>query len=181
MQICSLSFAKHRRKFITRDSCEKIVHAFVSSKLDYCNSLLFNHPKTQLHRLQRMQNIAARIITLTRSSEHITPILKSLHWLPVKQRIHYKILLLTFRCLHNLAPVYLSDLLTPYTPSRALRSSEGNFLIEPNTKLKTFGDRAFASAAPKLWNKLPAYLRACDDINVFKTSVKTILFKVAFG
>ena len=75
------------RKFITRDSCEKIVHAFVSSKLDYCNSLLFNVPANQLHRLQRLQHIAARIITLTRSSEHITPILKSLHWLPVKQRI----------------------------------------------------------------------------------------------
>ena len=103
-----------------------------------------------------------------------------LHWLPVKQRIHFKTLLITYKALHNLAPPYLSDLLEPYTPSRSLRSSEAGLLDPPKAKLKTWGHRAFSVAAPTLWNELPKRIRDAPSLSTFKTALKTHLFTIAF-
>lgn len=170
------------RKSITYEACEKLIHAFVTSRLDCGNALLFGLPDNQHKRLQRMLNIAARILTLTSVYSHITPILKELHWLPIPQRIEYKILLLTFKALHGLAPLYLTNLLTPYrTVERKTRSSEANFLQIPDTRTKTFGDRAFSWAAPTLWNKLPVKLRKMDNLEGFKSAIKTVLFSSAYG
>ena len=121
-------------KHITFKACEKIIHSLVTSRLDYANALLFGIPDLQMKRLQRILNTAARILTLTGPSEHITPILKNLHWLPVGFRVLYKILLLTFKILHGSAPSYLNELITPYVPQRSLRSSSENLLIIPHTK-----------------------------------------------
>ena len=168
------------RKYLSRSACETFVHAFVSSKLDFCNSLLYGLPKSSLQKLQHVQNAAARLITFTRIQEHITPILYSLHWLPVEQRIVFKILLLTFKVLHNIAPSYLCDLVKSYVPSRSLRSSSSNLLTKQSYHLKTYGKRAFSYVAPELWNVLPPNIRSCDSISLFKRDLKTWLFRQAF-
>ena len=111
------------RKWLSVTACETLVHAFISSKLDFCNSLLYGLPKSSINKLQRVQNAAARLISFSRKRDHITPILYNLHWLPVDQRIEYKILLITFKILNGISPSYLSDLIQPYKPSRSLRSS----------------------------------------------------------
>jgi hypothetical protein len=127
-----------------------------------------------------MFNIAARILTLTPPSNNITPILKELHWLPIEQRIEYKIILLTFKAMHGAAPQYILDMLKPKPTPRALRSSDANLLAVPTTRTKTYGDRAFSASAPKLWNKLPDDLRAFTELPAFKSALKTFLFKSAY-
>ena len=97
---------------------EKLVHAFVTSRLDYCNALLSGCPNKSLNRLQVVQNAVARILTETSRRDHITPSLASLHWLPVKYRIEFKTLLLTYKALNGLAPPYLKELIEPYQPLR---------------------------------------------------------------
>ncbi len=88
--------------------------------------------------------------------------------------------MLIYKALNNLAPQYLSELLTHYTPTRVLRSSEAGLLTVQTTQLKTMGDRAFSSLAPKLCNYLPSEIRNAESLNVFKSSLKTYFFRVAF-
>ncbi len=168
------------RKFLTNESAEIAIHAFVTSKIDYCNSLLYGLPKNLISKLQRVQNTAARIITRTGKYDHISPVLQKLHWLPVEQRVRFKILLLTYKCLNDLAPAYLSELLTPYKPGRVLRSADQGLLVVPKTKLSAYGDRAFYKVAPALWNTLPYDIRNCSSITTFKTKLKTHLFKCSY-
>uniref|UniRef100_A0A3B3CPF8 Reverse transcriptase domain-containing protein n=1 Tax=Oryzias melastigma TaxID=30732 RepID=A0A3B3CPF8_ORYME len=111
------------RPFLSRASAEILIHAFITSRIDYCNALLSGVKKTTLNRVQLVQNSAARLLTRTRKREHITPILKSLHWLPVSYRIDFKILLIVYKSVHGLSPSFISDLLLAYEPPRALRSS----------------------------------------------------------
>ena len=159
---------------------EMIIHAFISSRIDYCNTLFTCFSKKSVNRLQTVQNAAARLLTGTRKRDHITPILYSLHWLPVNFRIHFKILVLTFRALHDQAPSYISELLRPYSPSRSLRSSDQLLLMTPRTRFKTRGDRSFQASAPRLWNALPLDLRSLESTEVFKRELKTYLFRQAF-
>ncbi len=106
---------------------------------DYCNAFLAGVLKATLSKLQLVQNSAARILTRTSAREHITPVLEKLHWLPVSFRIDFKMIMLTYKALNNLAPQYLSELLTPYTPTRVLRYSEAGLLTVQTTRLKTMG------------------------------------------
>jgi hypothetical protein len=132
-------------------------------------------------KLQYVQNAAARLVTLTHKREHISPILIELHWLPVKQRIEYKLLLLTFKALNGSAPSYLSNLIKSYKPSRSLRSSNSNLLEKHTTfNFKMYGKRAFKCAGPELWNSLPHDLRFIPSLNVFKKKLKTHLFNKAY-
>ena len=165
------------RKYLNKATTEKVVHAFVSSRLDYCNSLLYGISSTLISRLQRVQNMAARIITGTQKYDHITPVLHSLHWLPIKKRIEYKIFLIIFKCLHNMSPSYLSSLLMPHEPQRKLRSASKGLLHVPKSRLKTFGDNAFSCFAPKMWNVLPANLKAITSLTQFKSLLKAYLFR----
>ena len=180
--VCKTAFFHLRniariRSYLNRDTTEKVVHAFVTSRLDYCNALLYGIPTTLMSKLQRVQNMAARIVARIKKFDHITPVLHALHWLPVKYRVEYKIGLIVFKCLHGLAPFYLSDLLQPYAPSRSLRSASHELLHVPKSRLVTFGDRAFASFAPRLWNELPIQLRNSNYIDSFKSAYKNYLFK----
>jgi hypothetical protein len=100
------------------EATQTMIHAFVTTKLYFMNALLTGLPKNLIQKLQKIKNIAAQIVTKSKSREHITPILKELHWLPIEQRIEFKILVVTYKALKGLAPQYITGLLTPYTPSR---------------------------------------------------------------
>ena len=169
------------RNCLDKKTAETLVHALITSRLDYCNSVLFGVSEKLIHRLQIVQNSAARIVTKSRKRTHITPILKELHWLPVTYRIQYKALLTIFKILHGTAPKYLSELIAHYKPTRSLRSTNQFLLQVPSTRLKTFGDRAFSVYGPKLWNSLPMHVKQADSLEHFKTALKTYLFKECYG
>ena len=164
------------RKYLSADSCSQLIHAFITSRLDYCNSLLINLPKSSLKSLQRVQNTAARILTLSRKHDHVTPVLIEIHWLPVQLRSIFKCLLLVYKCLMTGQPAYLSDLLTRYTTTRTLRSSDKLLLQPTRYRLESYGKRAFSVAAPILWNDLPLCVRQSENITSFKSCLKTHLF-----
>ena len=147
------------RRFLDMASCNQLMCSLVFPHLDYANSLLFGLPDNLIERLQRVQNSAARIVTRASRRSHTTPLLRRLHWLPVRHRITYKIALLTFKCLNNLSPSYLSDLVSLYQPSRSLRSASTSMLCVPRIRLERVGGRSFTYAAPTMWNSLPLSLR----------------------
>ena len=132
-------------------------------------------------KLQRVQNNLARIVTGGRRRDHITPVLRDLHWLPVAKRIEYKVALITHKVLHQKQPQYLSELVDAYKPSRTLRSSSQH-LVTRQTGIKTkLGERSFSHASAKTWNSLPTDLRAISEEKQFKSALKTFLFSAHFG
>ncbi len=165
--------------FLSFKDLEKVIHAFIFSGLEYCNSLYIGDSQKALSRLQAVQNAAARMLTGTRRREHITPVLFYLHWLPVRFQIEFKLLLFVFKSLNGLAPPYLADLLKRHT--RSLRSSDQLLLTVPRSRLNLRGDRAFSVVAPRLWNSLPLYVRAAPTIFTFKTRLKMYLLSQAFN
>ncbi len=106
---------------LSDSDAEKLVHAFMTFRLEYCNALLGGYSAYSINKLQIVQNAAAGVLTRSRKYDHITPILQSLHWLPIKFCISYKILLLTYKALNGLSPAYLTNLLSHYNPTRSLR------------------------------------------------------------
>uniref|UniRef100_A0A3P8VZQ2 Reverse transcriptase domain-containing protein n=1 Tax=Cynoglossus semilaevis TaxID=244447 RepID=A0A3P8VZQ2_CYNSE len=185
-QTCRTAFyhlrnIKSIRKMLSRPDSEKLIHAFITSRLDYCNSLLSGCPNKSLRSLQLVQNAAARILTGTRRREHITPVLASIHWLPVKSRIDFKILLITYKALNNQAPLYICDLITPYKPNRSLRSQNSNLLVIPKINKNRTGGRTFSYQAPLLWNQLPLSVRESDSVSSFKVRLKTHLYSIAYS
>ncbi|KAF7697257.1 hypothetical protein HF521_005675, partial [Silurus meridionalis] len=156
------------RNMLSISDAEKLVHVFMTFRLDYCNALLGGCPASLINKLQLVQNAAARVLTRLRKYDHITPILSSLHWLPVKFRIDYKLLLLTYKTLNGLAPMYLFSLLTRYSPLRSLRSQNSGLLVVPRIAKSSKGGRAFSHSAPKLWNSLPDSSRDSDTLSQFK-------------
>ena len=152
------------------------MHALVTSRVDYCNSLLYGLPQTQLSKLQRVQNTAARLICNVSRFDHILPVLFRLHWLPVHFRIRSKILVITFKAIHGLGPEYIKS------ASRYSLRSNNELLLElpPERTKRTLGDRAFCVAARKLWNSLPSKIRNSGSLNNFKNMLKTHFFRLAF-
>ena len=141
--------------------------ALVSSKLDYCNSLFHNIPEKDIARLQPIQNCLARVVTKAPRFSRSVPILKRLHWLPLKFRIHFKICAITFRTLKENQPAYLADLLVRPKCSKYIRSTNSNRFVVPRIKTKT-GSRAFAISGPALWNVLPVPIRNAKTILPFR-------------
>ena len=127
------------RSYINEDATEKLVLSFVISRLDYCNSLFYNMTNDNIQKLQLIQNHAARLVKQAPKRSSASALLKQLHWLPVKQRITYKIAVLTYNCLYDDAsPHYLKDLISKYVPPRALRSSDKKLLVALKKNLETF-------------------------------------------
>ena len=126
----------HIRPYLSKESTTKLVCSLVTSRLDYCNALLAGLPDCKLKKLQQIQNNAARLTMKTSKRDHITPILKELHWLPIQFRIRYKISVIVYQCINNpYYPHYLKDLVKVYTPSRTLRSSYYHLLCTPRCNL----------------------------------------------
>uniref|UniRef100_A0A8C1KKX3 Reverse transcriptase domain-containing protein n=1 Tax=Cyprinus carpio TaxID=7962 RepID=A0A8C1KKX3_CYPCA len=168
------------RPMLSMSNAEMLIHAFMTSRLDYCNALLGGCSARLVNKLQLVQNAAARVLTRTRKYDHISPVLSTLHWLPIKHRIDFKILLITYKALNGLAPQYLNELLLHYSPPRPLRSQNSGNLIIPRISKSTAGGRSFSYLAPKLWNNLPNIVREADTLLQFKSRLKTHLFNLAY-
>jgi len=160
-------------------AAKTLVQAFITCRLDYCNSLFCGITDNLFRRLQSVQNAAARLITDIRRSDHITPVLRELHWLPVRQRVDFKLAVLVYKALHDLtAPYFVDDcqLITSNAGRRRLRSADVDTCVVPRTNTR-LGDRNFAVAGPRLWNSLPAELRQPDiELEEFRRLPKTFLF-----
>ena len=169
------------RKYITKETCATLMQSLVTSHLDYANAILVNLPKKTLQPLQRIQNMAAKITLLKSREDSATEARKELHWLPIEQRIQYKVCLTVHKCRNDEAPKYLQELLmekkdTGYNT----RQSDDELLETPTTQRSTFADRSFAVAGPKLYNELPADLRNTTNMESFKKGLKTYLFRKAY-
>ena len=133
--------------------------AFITSNLDYCNSLFYGMPQYFFDKLQRIQNAAARVVMLFPKFEHITLVMIELHWLPLRYRIICKILLLTFKCLSGEIPTYLQEMIRWHIPRRTLKSSSALLPEVRRCKCNTLGTRSFGYAGPTLWSDFPLEIR----------------------
>ena len=178
----SCFFQIRRLRQIRRSACpevmKRLVSALILSRLDHCNAALAGLPQSTIQPLQRAQNSAARLISNCSRYEHITPVLKELHWLPVNLRIKYKLCLLMHLIHTHQCPQYLREIVTMTSSSATrpgLRSASGLSYYKPWIRTK-FGERAFSIAGPAAWNSLPSSLQATTNTNSFKRQLKTHLF-----
>ena len=152
--ICKSAYLRNNgavRSHLPDSATVQLVHALITSRLDYCNSLLYGIPKHKTDRLQCVHNIAARIVARCPKFTNITPVLYELHWLPIYKRIVFKLLLLVYRSVNQLAPTYLCELLKPYEEVQMrddLRSTTQHLLHIPRSGSVSFGDRSFRVAGP---------------------------------
>jgi hypothetical protein len=169
------------RRYLTVEATKQLVLSNVMCHIDVNNALLYDIADKVLNKLQIVQNRAARLIfKLDRFSPTEDIRRDVLHWLPVKYRIEFKINLLTYKCLNNLAPSYLSDLINVRVSKRKTRSAEKFLLDDPKGRISA-GDRAFSVCSPSLWNVLPEELKHSANVKKFKENLKTHLFKIAFN
>ena len=156
------------RKYLSKADLKTLVNSIIIAKVDNCNSLLYGVSTYDSDKLRRFQNSCARLIYQKRKNDHVTGILRELHWLPSEARIIFKILCYVFKCLHDLAPVYLTELIS-------IRRDHTLELVVPRTRSKA-GDRAFACAGPRLWNALPVDIRKTGSLDCFKSHLKHFFF-----
>ncbi len=203
---CSAAFRqlysiRRIRRFLTREATETLIHAFIFSHLDYCNGLLYDIPDYQMAKLQRIQNMAARLVFKLPKFSHVTPLMVDLHWLPVCYRVKFKLLLYVFKGIHGSAPKYICDMFSVYAShysfrrnsviqdikyhngdiSEPIQQNQVFYLKVPKTKRITFEQRSLAVAGPTLWNNLPIHLRSITELDVFKSQLKTHLFRLAYS
>ena len=167
------------------DLKKQLIHCLIFSKLDYCNGLLFGLPDYRLKMLQKVQNSCVRFLfnrKAFRNWERATPLLKKAHFLPVKQRIVYKIALLVFKCINNIAPGYISKCIKMKSqPLQTLRTDKDYFLLEiPSVSNYKRTERSFSHCGPMVWNNLPYELRTLTNVTTFKSKLKTYLFEEVF-
>ena len=178
-KIASLNLFRIRaiRKYLTQEACASLVLGLIVVHLDYANGLFIGLPNVDIKKLQRVQTMAAKLVLGRVRTDSGTQCLKELHWLPIKLRVEYKILTTVYKCLNNQAPTYLKSMLKRQTHVRTTRTlQDPNLLVIPTTHRKTFADRSFSVAGPKLWNELPNHLRSIPSFYDFKKQLKTFLF-----
>jgi len=165
------------KAFLTQEALVTEVRVFLTSHIDYCNSLLYGISDYNINRLQQFQNSAACIVINTLKYDHIAPILQKLHWLHVNQHIHFMILLITYKSINDMAPEYLCELVSIRKSFRKLRSSSQILLQVLVSRLRSYGDCAFSVAAPTFWNRLPVNIKNGSSLEHFKSLLKTHLFR----
>ena len=181
---CRTAYAQLRcinriRSSLPVSARKTLVHALVTSKLDFGNATLYGTiTGTLLHRLKMVQRAAARVVLglRPRDQHSMTAALQQLHWLLVAYRIQFKLLTLVHGAIHVNTPRYLADRVSAYVPCRSLRSADQSLLVVPRVNLERFGRRALSCAGPSLWNSLPLVLRTEQDVERFRRD----LFKQAF-
>ena len=181
---CQLQLHKiaRNRKYLSNDTCSCIIQGILTSKLDYANCLLYGVNKVFLHRLQIVQNSAARVILKMRQYDHISRARQELHWLPIQQRIAFSILTDVYKALHGLAPTYITDLILLAQPARLTRSSKNfNIVFPVKVTRNSYGKWAFVHAAPALWNNLPVSIRSSNSLLDFRRQLKTYFFRLAYN
>ena len=186
-QICFLNLRNLQRigSRLTQDLKIQLVHSNILSILDYCNSSYAGITERLLHKLQKIQNNAVRFIFKLRGKEKwksISPYLKKVHFLPIAYRIKFKVALMVFKCLNNLAPKYLKDLISLRDVKRISVRMDNDFYILKTPPPAKFSktEAAFSYHGPKIWNSLPYNIRCIMDIVRFKKCLKTYLFDMAF-
>ena len=170
------------RRCLTSRARTMLVTCFVFARLDYCNAVFAGLPRCDLDRLQSIQNAAVRLIAGARRFDHVTPLLQARHWLPVEQRVVFKLCVIMYKTVNSMAPSYLHDYVISPASARSshrLRSAVTGQLFVPRTRT-VLGDRAFAVAGPKAWNSLPVSVRSAPSLLTFKKHLKTYLFRCAY-
>lgn len=170
------------RTFLNENVTKTLVISLILSKLDYCNALLAGLPNDIIQRLQLVQNNAARLVFKKRKYDSVTPLLQELHWLPIKQRIDFKICVMCYKALNNMAPGYLCNEIERYVPARSLRSSnDKTILVKPKYNYVRYGKRSFTYYGPAVWNTLPKHVRESSTLSIFKQQLKHHLFLQAYS
>jgi hypothetical protein len=170
------------RRSLPSAALEMLVTSLVHSRLDYCNVVFAGLPSCDMRRLQSVLNSSVRLVAGARKYDHVTPLLRDHHWLPIVERVEYKLCTLVFRCILGNAPTYLADHVRPTSSigrRNGLRSADTLTLDVPRTRL-SFGDRAFFVAGPRAWNKLPEHVRSAQSMPIFRKLLKTHLFQRAY-
>ena len=171
------------QRSVSKPVLTSLVVSLVLSRLDYGNAVLAGLPNYLMNRLQSVLNAAARMVCSARKFDHITPLLRDLHWLKIQHRIQFKLAVLVYRCLHGLAPSYLVrefQRVADIDSRRQLRSASTDALLVPSTRLTSVGDRAFPVAAARAWNSLPSHVTSSPSLLSFRRALKIELFARSF-
>jgi len=158
---------RHVRTLLTDDLAQTAACSIVGSRLDYCNAMLYGAPAATFDVLQRAQNNLARVVCQQGGRTDARPLLRSLHWLPVKHQVTYKMAVLTFKTMSSSTPAYLNYLIQTAVPVCPLRSSDAPLLNVPRTRIE-FVRQTFSVAAQHTWNSLPSDVRSCHTVDTFK-------------
>ena len=157
------------RNILSQNQIEILVHAVISSKIDYCNSVYYGINKNIISALQKVQNAAVRMIFKLKRRTSVSEYYKKLHWLKIEQRIYYKIILMVFKCANGIAPVQLTEKIIKFKNIDTLTLN----CMQCNSKS---GRRSFSYIGPRLWNEVPIEIRKLSDLESFKSGLKTLLY-----
>ena len=172
---------RHVRPMLSTKITNEVACSIVASRLDYCNSLLFNVSASNIGRLQCLQNNLSRVVCNAPVRSSAPPLLHRLHWLPVEQRIKYKIACITHNTMQSGTPLYPCQAIETYAPPRTLRSSDSSLLSMPNlANTLVSAGKAFSVAAPTIWNSLSTQTLSSPNIDCLKKSLKTELFAAVY-
>ena len=160
------------RRYLTEHETKSLINSTVLVRLDYCNSTYVGLPQVSLHKLQLAQNTAARVVSRTPRHEHITPTLQQMNWLSITKKCQMKLLVMTFKVLHQEAPQYIIDLFHWYSPARTLRSASSTSLVPQRSKTIRFGKRLIDTSTAALWNGLPNEIKLATNKIQLKKLIK---------